>query len=81
MSISLETGPPSEGGLEAGLQVPKPLLLALLSWGSGSLTMWWWEKWPVPLMLSRARQGACELGLNPWVSFPLVDPGAFGEGR
>ena len=25
-------------------------------------------------MLSRARQGACELGLNLWVSFPLGGP-------
>lgn len=49
MSISLEICPPSEGGLEARLRVPKPFLLALLSWGSGSLTMLWWEKWPHPV--------------------------------
>ena len=29
---------------------------------------------PIPLMLSRARQGAPQLGLNLWVSFPLTGP-------
>ena len=55
--------------------VPRSLFLALLSWGFGSLaSLVVGEVASVPLMPSRARQGAHELGVNLWVSFPLVGP-------
>lgn len=65
-------------GWEAGPWVPKPFLLTLLSWGSGSLPTWWWEKGPIPLLLSRARQEPVSWALTSGFPSPLLDSRAFG---